>query len=80
MRSRYTSSVISKLATELREEDRRVEIALSPVERLRLAQRLGDEALAAYAHAHGVTEVEAAREFARRRQAGRRPSRCAAVE
>jgi len=80
VRCRYTFDVISKLATELREEDRRAERALSPVERLRLAQRLGDEAVAAYAHAHGVTEAAAAREFARRHQAGRRPSRCAAID
>ncbi|MEO8196471.1 MAG: hypothetical protein ABI689_07085 [Thermoanaerobaculia bacterium] len=53
---------------------------MTPLERLRLAQRLGDEAVAMFARAHGVTAVEAAREFARRRQKGRRPSRCAAIE
>ncbi|MEO7794120.1 MAG: hypothetical protein ABIV06_05045 [Thermoanaerobaculia bacterium] len=70
----------SRLAAELRDESRLAERALSPLERLRLAQKLGDEAAAAYARAHGVTTADAAREFARRRQAGRRPSRCAAVE
>jgi hypothetical protein len=72
--------VISKLATSLRDDARRDEAAMTPLERLRLAQRLGDEAVARYARAHGVSEAEAAREFARRRQAGRRPSRCAAIE
>ncbi len=76
--SRYTFGVISKLAAELREEDRHAERVLAPLERLRLAQRLGDEAVAMYALAHGVTKTAAARELARRRQLGRRPSRCAA--
>ncbi len=53
---------------------------MTPLERLRLAQRLGDEAVAMYARAHGVTEAEAAREFARRHQSGRRPSRCTTIE
>jgi len=72
--------VISKLSSALREEDRRVDPALSPLERLRLAQRLGDEAASRYARAHGVTGGEAAMKFARRRELGRRPSRCAAVD
>lgn len=70
----------SKLAETLRQERRSEEAALSPLERLRLAERLGDEAASAYARAHGVDTREAARVFARRRQAGRRPSACAAVE
>jgi len=68
----------SSLASAHRAEQRRAEKSLTPLERLRLAQRLGDEAVAQFAQAHGVTPGAAAREFARRRQLGRRPSRCLA--
>jgi hypothetical protein len=71
--------VLSKLAAELRDEDRRAERAMTPLERLRLAQRLGDQAMAMYARAHGVTPAEAARNSPAV-VAGRRPSRCAAIE
>ena len=74
----YHPDVVSKLAEAHQKEQRRVERALTPVERLRLAQRLGDEAVAQFAHAHGVAPIAAVREFARRRQLGRRPSRCLA--
>ena len=70
----------SHVATSLRTDQRRAEAALSPLERLALAQQLGSEAVAAFARAHGVTADEARREFARRRSRGRRPSRCAAGE
>lgn len=68
----------SKVAAALRADQRRADSALSPLQRLALAQQLGREAVAAFARAHGVTTDEARREFARRRQRGRRPSRCAA--
>lgn len=70
--------MLSNLADSLRAEQRRAELALSPLERLALAQQLGREAVAAFARAHGVTADQARREFARRRQRGRRPSRCSA--
>lgn len=76
----YTSDVRSKLADSLREERRREEAALSPLERLRLAQRLGDDAVRQYASAHGLDLRAAARELARHRQLGRRPSACLALE
>jgi hypothetical protein len=72
--------VRSKLADTLREERRRAEAALSPFERVQLAQRLGDDAVRQYASAHGIDPRAAARELARRRQLGRRPSACLAVE
>lgn len=75
----YTPAVESKLAAGLREDDRRAERALSPTERLLLAQRLGDAAVAMYARAHRMTLDKAGRELARRRQDGRRVSRVAAV-
>jgi len=70
--------MFSNVAASLRRDQRHAEAALSPLERLALAQRLGREAVAAFAQLHGVTADQARREFARRRQVGRRPSRCAA--
>ena len=72
--------MISRLASTLRQELQNETRNLSPIDRLELAQRLGDEAAATYARAHNVTADQAAQEFARRRQLGRRPSRCAATE
>lgn len=62
----------------MRQAQRRAELALSPLARLALAQQLGQEALAAFALAHGVTAEQARDEFARRRQIGRRASGCTA--
>ncbi len=67
----------SELAEALRVERLRREAAMSPLERLRLAQRVGDESVAAFASALGLTLREARRELARRRQTGRRPSAAA---
>jgi len=69
--------MLSKVADEIREEQRAAERALSPLARLALAQRLGDEALATYAEAHGLSLEAAYAELARRRQLGRRASACA---
>jgi hypothetical protein len=69
----------SRTASALRAEQRRIEQELSPLERLRLAQRLGDEAVRQFARAHGLSVDAAARELARRRQHGRRPSACLAL-
>jgi hypothetical protein len=49
---------------------------MSPSERLELAFRLGDEAVAAFALVHGIAAEEAVRELARRRRLGRRRSGC----
>ncbi|MBP9144394.1 MAG: hypothetical protein KBF21_11280 [Thermoanaerobaculia bacterium] len=68
----------SDVAASLRAERRRAEQELSPLARLALAQQLGREAVAAFSLVHGVTAEEARKEFARRKQRGRRPSRCAA--
>jgi len=72
--------VSSKVAEELRGEQRLEDAARTPLERLALAQRLGDAAVAAFAQAHGMSAEEAARELARRHQWGRRPSGAAAGE
>jgi hypothetical protein len=66
--------MFSKVAAGIRAEQRAAELALSPIERLELAQRLGDEALANYVSAHGLSPEAAFAELARRRQLGRRAS------
>jgi hypothetical protein len=69
--------MFSKVADGIRKAQRAAERALSPLARLELAQRLGDEALANYASAHGLTAEAAFAELVRRRQFGRRASACA---
>ena len=44
--------------------------------RFELILRLGERGLEVYAQANGVDRETALREFQRRRQAGRRPSKC----
>jgi hypothetical protein len=66
--------MFSKVADEIREEQRAAERALSPLQRLELAQRLGDDALANYAAANGLSPEAAFAELQRRRQLGRRAS------
>jgi hypothetical protein len=65
-------SVADRLRAEVRVRTR----ALPPAESLRLAFRLGDEAIADFARLRGLDRREAAREIARRRQQGRRASGC----
>ena len=48
---------------------------MTPGERMVEALRLGQEAITAYAAAHGVDREEARRRLERAAQAGRRPSR-----
>lgn len=69
--------MFSNVANGVREEQRAAERALSPLARLELAQRLGDEALANYASAHGLSPEAAFAELERRKQVGRRASACA---
>ncbi|MCL4837835.1 MAG: hypothetical protein KJ058_07715 [Thermoanaerobaculia bacterium] len=64
------------VADRLRAEERARNRALPPAESLQLAFRLGDEAIADLARRRGLDRREAAREIARRRQQGRRPSAC----
>lgn len=66
----------SKLAEELRRETYELVLELSPDERMALAFRLGDEAVANLAAARGITHEEAARLIRRQRRQGRRYSRC----
>jgi hypothetical protein len=68
--------VRSRVAEELRQELTADVSKMSVDERLELAFRLGDEAVADYASANGVDEATALRVLTRQRHAGRRRSRC----
>jgi len=71
---------VSRVADRLRSETAALDRARSPSERLLLALQLGDSDAALLAGARGVGEEAARRILRRQRQAGRRPSRCAAEE
>lgn len=66
------------VADELRDEDRAALAAMTPAERVALALALGDRDLETFrlAHAPPLEVDEARRILERRRQAGRRRSRC----
>lgn len=64
------------VADLLKTKDRQAVLALSVDERIELALRLGDEDLALFCAAQGLTPEEGRRELQRRRQAGRRPCGC----
>ena len=66
------------VADVLRQEDRRAMDAFAPAERVALALALGRRDLDTFTLAQGasVDRVEAARSVERRRQTGRRQSRC----
>jgi hypothetical protein len=68
---------MTSVADELRDESRRRVLAMNPAQRMELALRLGDEDARLYAAAHAVPEAEARLVLARRRQAGRQPSKSA---
>jgi hypothetical protein len=59
---------------DLRREALLAHRSASVADRLRVAFELGDADVRAYCSAHGVTPGEAARQFRRQRQEGRRPS------
>ncbi|HEX4961074.1 MAG TPA: hypothetical protein VF173_09575 [Thermoanaerobaculia bacterium] len=64
------------VADDLRQRDREESERLSIDERLRRACELGEIGLEAFRQAQGVDRRTALRLLQRRRQAGRRPSRC----
>jgi hypothetical protein len=64
------------VADDLRQQDREEARNLSVDERLRRACELGEISLEAFRQAQGVDRSTALRLLQRRRQAGRRPSRC----
>jgi hypothetical protein len=64
----------SKLAEDLRREQRERFARMTPEERVLMAERLADEWIAQYMTAHRVDRSAAMKELRRSRQAGRRPS------
>ena len=68
------SRVRSRVADEVRQEELREVLALSPEERMRLALELGTRDLRVYAEAAGISLEEARRRVDATRAAGRRPS------
>jgi hypothetical protein len=49
---------------------------MTPAERVRLSERLGEEGLAEYMSANGLDRASAIKAIKRSRRLGRRPSRC----
>ena len=74
VRHSYTLEM-SRVADELQREERERVARMTPAERMVEAIRLGQEAITAYAAAHGVDREEARRRLERAAQIGRRPSR-----
>ena len=70
---RYTWPMRS-VADDLRAETARAVARLPPAERIALALRLGDDDVALYRAAHGVSEIAARLSLARTRSRGRRQS------
>jgi len=67
---------MKSVADELRWERSQREAELTPSERVALVLRLGRQAIARYAAAHGVSEREAKVTLQRNHQVGRRPCAC----
>ena len=66
----------SKLAGEMKEEQRGRFARMTPAERVALAGKLGEEGLAEYMTSNRVDRRTAIRAIRQSRRAGRRPSRC----
>jgi hypothetical protein len=64
------------VADDLRQRDREAVLKLSPEERIALALQLGERDLEIFCRFQGLEREEALRILQRRRQAGRRYSRC----
>lgn len=67
---------MESVADELRKRDREAIRQLSSAERIELAFKLGEEDLALFCQHQGVDRETGIRLLQRRRQAGRRPSKC----
>lgn len=72
----YSAGMRSKLAEQLKKEQRERIARMTPAERLALTERLGEEGLAEYMSANRLDRVAALLAIKRSRRAGRRPSRC----
>lgn len=69
----------SKVADQIARERARRIAAMTPAERVTLAERLGSEGIASYMAAHGVDRRTAITRIKATRRLGRRPSRCASA-
>jgi hypothetical protein len=68
------------VADDVRDEQRRELQLLTPVQRMLLAARLGEEALEFFMVTNHLTREEALGRIRRQRRAGRNPSRCMSDE
>jgi hypothetical protein len=68
---------MSRVADELRREQRERFASMTPAALLALSERLGEEALAEMMATNGMDRAAALREVRRGRRLGRRPSGCA---
>jgi len=71
------AGVRSKSADEAARERARRIAAMSPAQRVALAERLGEEGIASYMATQGVDRATAIARIKATRRLGRRPSRCA---
>ena len=66
----------SRVAEDVRREQREEVMRMTPQERLELSVRLGEEGLADFMAANGLSREEAIARIRKQRQAGRRKSGC----
>lgn len=64
------------VADDLREEQVRAILALTPAERMRIAEKLGEEGLRFFMSTNALTREEALRRIEEVRRLGRTPSAC----
>lgn len=69
-------SPMRSVADELRKEQVRELLAMSPAERIQLADKLGEDGLRFAMATQGITRDEAIRRIRQQRRAGRIDSRC----
>ena len=72
----YTQRMRSRVAEEVRREQREEVRRMTPQERLALGMRLREIGLVRFMAAHHLTREEAIAQIRKQRQAGRRVSRC----
>jgi hypothetical protein len=66
----------SKLAQQIKREQRERFARMTPAERVALTERLGEEGLAEFMSANRLDRAAAVEAIKRSRRSGRRPSRC----
>jgi hypothetical protein len=72
----YNRDMTRSVADDLREEQIRQMLELTPGERMRIAEKLGEDGLRFFMSTNGITREEAIRRIEQQRRAGRTPSRC----